>query len=290
MNLPHDARDSTVDEKEANARDLYDYGAGSVFACKADPRFAYCTYVPRPAGGPRRPLPLAVVVHGTYRTFMELRNAYAEFCKWNHCAVLCPLFPIGVLGDGNRDGYKDMAEGDIRYDRVLLAMVDELAAKLGCDFRQFALAGYSGGGQFVNKFALLHPQRLWAASIGAPGVVTRLDPDTEWWVGTRGMQERFGIEPDLPALRKVPVHLVVGKADLETWEITFKPGHRRYMPGANDAGATRVDRIRSLKASFEKAGIEVQLDIVPNLAHDGLKVVGVVQEFLAKVLAARIPG
>ena len=34
------------------------------------------------------------------------------------------------------------------------------------------------------------------------------------------------------------------------------------MPGADLAGATRNDRMRALKASFEKHGIAVQHDIV----------------------------
>ena len=35
-------------------------------------------------------------------------------------------------------------------------------------FQRFALFGYSGGGHFVHRFFMLHPQRLWALSIGAP--------------------------------------------------------------------------------------------------------------------------
>jgi pimeloyl-ACP methyl ester carboxylesterase len=275
---------SLATESADMARALYDLGHGIVFAARSDPRFSYCTYVPPHIAQARHPMQLVVIVHGTGRAFVEYRDAFAEFARWNDCIVLCPLFPAGVLGDGNRDGFKHLREGDIRYDDVLLDMVDEVAEKFGCDFSRFMLFGYSGGGQFVNRFALLHPERLRAVSIGAPGSVTLLDADKNWWVGTRDMAERFGKGLDLEALRRVAVHMVVGKADLETWEITHQQGGKFYMPGCNDAGCTRPERLATLRRSFEAAGVAVAMDVVDNVPHDGLKVVNIVQDFFAKVL------
>jgi hypothetical protein len=59
------------------------------------------------------------------------------------------------------------------------------------------------------------------------------------------------------------------------------------MPGANDAGRTRPERLASLRRSFEEAGIKVRFDLVPNTPHDGNRVVGHVQEFFAEVLKDR---
>ena len=106
----------------------------------------------------------------------------------------------------------------------------------------------------MNRYALLHPETLWAVSIGAPGSVTLLDPEQDWWVGVRDAQARFGKAVDAEALRKVAVHMIVGKADLETWEITHREGGKFHMPGANSAGLTRPERLESLRRSFEAAG------------------------------------
>lgn len=227
---------------------------------------------------------LVVIMHGTGRAFVEYRDAFAEFARWNDCIVLCPLFPVSPLGDGNRDGFKQLIEGDIRYDHILQGMVAEVGEKFGRDFSRFALFGYSGGGQFVNRYTLLHPDTLWAASIGAPGSVTLLDPSQDWWVGVRGAEARFGKAVDIEALRQVAVHMIVGKADLETWEITHREGGKFFMPGANSAGATRPERLESLRRSFEAAGVKAVLDVVENVPHDGLKCVGQVQDFLAAEL------
>ncbi|MGO8242066.1 alpha/beta hydrolase, partial [Rhizobium ruizarguesonis] len=76
---------------------------------------------------------------------------------------------------------------------------------------------------------------------GAPGSVTLLDPTRCWWVGSRDLEARFGKAFRPEDLAKVPVHMIVGDADLETWETTHKPGGKYYRDGANDAGKTRPE-------------------------------------------------
>jgi poly(3-hydroxybutyrate) depolymerase len=280
---------SSTDESGLNdrARQIYDLGHTAVFASERDPRFSYCLYVPMSAVQGGAAPELVVAMHGTGRAFMSYRDAFSEFGRWNNCIILCPLFPVGVLGDGNRDGFKYMQEADIRYDEVLLSIVEEVGQRYGLNVDRFALFGFSGGGHFTHRFLLLHPERLWAASIGAPGSVTLLDPTRDWWVGVRDVKERFGIGIDVEAIRDVPVQMIVGAADLETWEITHREGGRHWMPGANDAGRTRPERLDSLRRSFEAAGIKVRFDLVPNVPHDGNRVVEHVQNFFADILKDR---
>ncbi len=268
----------------AKAEALYDLGSTTVYASRHDPRFPYVLYVPDEILAPGNDVELVVVMHGTGRHFTQYRDAFAPFGRWNRCVVLCPLFPVGVLGDGNRSGFKRLVEGDIRYDKVLLDMVSEVGERYGKHFERFALFGYSGGGQFTNRFAYVHPERLWAASIGAPGNVTVLDQTKDWWLGLGGFERHFGKRFDAAALKRVPVQMIVGRADLETWEITVREDSPLYLPGINDAGATRPERLRTLQASFEAAGIPVRFDELENIAHNGMQVVEVVQDFFARVL------
>jgi len=271
----------------ARAREIYDYGQTAIFASTADPRLHMLLYVP-PTAADGRKIDLLVAVHGTGRTSaIDFRDGFAEFGLYNDCAILCPIFPMNVLGDGARSGYKFMEEGDIRYDRIVLSMVEEMAAKYDQDWSKFAIFGFSGGGHFAHRFAILHPERLWAASVGAPGSVTLLDPERDWWVGVRDLEVRFGKAFDAEALSRVPVHMVVGDADLETWEITHKPGSKYYMEGANDAGENRPARLEALANSFRAAGVDVTFDRVAGVSHDRIKVLGHVKAFLAKILNER---
>jgi len=269
------------------AKSVYHLGATTVYAHTGDNRFAYTLYVPTSIEDPERQIDLVVSLHGSTRAMETYRNGFSEFGRWNDCVILSPLFPVGVLGDGNGDGYKQLVEGDIRYDQILLEMVASVAEKYNRRFDTFALFGYSGGGQFTHRFCYLHPQKLWAASIGAPGSVTLLDADQDWWVGVRDFERRFGKPLDLEALRQVPIHMVVGDADLETWEITHREGGKHYMPGANAAGRTRPERLATLQASFEAAGVKVRLDVLPNVPHQGIKAMPAAQDFFAGVLRAR---
>jgi hypothetical protein len=60
-----------------------------------------------------------------------------------------------------------------RLDLQLIAMLDDAtrrlqAEKLAVD-RRVLMYGFSAAGMFTNRFALLHPERIFAAAIGSPG-------------------------------------------------------------------------------------------------------------------------
>ena len=268
---------TTATPPAERARQMYGRGPTVVYACKQDLRFSYCLYVPPSFDADPAGHTLVVAMHGTGRTMTAYRDGFAAFARFNRCVVLAPLFPVGVLGDDYPDGFKYMREGDIRYDRVLLAMIAEAGARLGHGFGPFMLFGFSGGGHFAHRFFYLHPDKLLAVSIGAPGAVTLIDESRDFCV-------------DLPAMRGVAVQMVVGAADLETWEIDYQPGNRNYMDGINDTGRTRVERNTALRRNFESHGIAVRQDIVPNVPHDGTKVLPAVQDFFLDVLAKHRAG
>lgn len=265
---------------------FYERGETSMFACRFDQRFSYCMYVPGRYEESDAEYPLVIPVHGSGRGAQRYRKEFAEFAELHQCIVLAPLFPCGIIEPRETDNYKFIKFHDIRYDRVLLAMVDEVAERYRVSGDRFLMHGFSGGGQFVHRFLYLHPERLAAASIGAPGRVTLLDDTLPWWVGTRDFSREFGIEPDLGALRQVAVQMIVGADDTETWEITMTESSPRWMPEANASGSTRVERLTSLRDSFLRNQIAVQFDLVPGVGHEGCHpaLIGRVKEFFSGVI------
>ena len=265
----------------------YDFGHTTVYASRFDQRFPYCAYVPDDyEEDGEKTYPLAVIVHGTERGMLAYRDAFADFAEANGVIVLCPLFPANICFPGDLSSYKMLRAGDLHYDAVMLDMIAEIQEKYRIEGDRVMMYGFSGGGHYTHRFLYLHPERLLAASIGAPGVVTLLDFDHDFWVGVRDFEKVFGKAVDLEAMRKVAVQMVIGGDDLETWEITIKPGDAWYMPGADLAGATRNDRMRALKRSFEQYGIAVRHDIVPGIAHDDRELIGQVKDFFAETLGA----
>lgn len=278
------------DGPKERLRSLYLTGETTIIACKADPRFCYTLYIPESAWDePDQELDLLVSVHGTMRLQSLYRDAFSGFGRFNNCMILAPLFPVGVRGDMEAGGYKYMVEGEIRYDEVLLAMVREAGDLIGRSFEKFMVFGFSGGGHFTHRFLYLHPDRLKAVSIGAPGSVTLLDETVDWWPGIRNFSEVFGRGIDFEALKRVKVHMSVGALDTEDWEITFPEDSPKYIPGANSAGKNRNDRLHRLRETMEVRGVDVWHDTVPGVAHDARGVFPYVERFFSDVLKGRLP-
>jgi pimeloyl-ACP methyl ester carboxylesterase len=237
--------------------------------CRADPRFSYGLYLPQVPddAAAEAPLGLVVAVHDSRRLPMECITGFMPFCDAHRHAVLAPLFPRDVQGIGCEDGYKFLHEPGLRYDQLLHTMMEELAGDLPCDGERFFLHGYSGGAQFAHRYLLLHPGRVRAATVGAPGGVTLIDDQADWWAGVRNMEALFGRALDLAALRRVPLQLLVGEHDTETDEMKEQPPSRFWHSDAERLGANRIDRLQVLRRSLEAIGAKPRFHIMPGLKH-----------------------
>lgn len=254
------------------------------FVCQADPRFSFCAYIPEDYDESKSDqYSLAVIVHGSMRNAQQYRDAFVDFAEATNTIILAPLFPGGITEPWESDSYKFVRVKDVRYDQILLAMVDEISERYGVSGDRFLLHGFSGGGQFVHRFFYLHPDRLLGVSIGAPGNITDLDTTKPWYLGVGDYQERFGVSLPLEQMRRVPVLMVVGGDDLETWMINDKQAPF-WIDGLEKTGNTRVDRLRTLRDSFEREGIAVRYEELPGIEHEGFKVLPVVKAFFTNVL------
>lgn len=245
---------------------------------RTDPRVSYTLHFPSAFLSNPSKYRLIVVVHGSGRAATDYREAFAEFADQHQCVVLCPLFPMGVRGDGYADGYKNLIEGDIRYDELLLSMVADVEEASGHAFGKFYLFGFSGGGQFVHRFFYVHPERLHSVSIGAPGTITRIDDSRDWWFGTRDIESVLGKKLNIKAMQAVAIQMVVGAEDIEEFEIPS--WMRATVESLGPIGKNRIERLQILKRNYEQFGISVQFDLLPGVAHQGLKVVTAVQDFI----------
>ncbi|HET7577677.1 MAG TPA: PHB depolymerase family esterase [Bacillales bacterium] len=260
-----------------------DYGAVPLFACQYDQRFSYYTYVPSGYHSNGNKHPLIVAVHGTERAAQSYRDAFMDLAEKFQAVILAPLFPAGIIESDDLDAYKFLKFHGIRFDQVLLAMVDEVAEKYGVKRDKFLLHGFSGGGQFAHRFYYLYPDRLSGVSIGAPGRITYLDPSKKWPFGISDIDSQFDSVLDIEQLRKVPVQLVVGEQDIEELD-----DQQQTQPFENrfSGGKTRVTRIEALKTNYIDHGISVRYDMVPGVKHAGFQVLSPVKAFFSEILLA----
>ena len=252
----------------------------AVFALRSEPRVSWCMHMPEGYWDDPAAFRLVVAVHGTGRGAQAYRDAFAAHAASNRWVVLAPLFPVGLFGDGCADGYKRLVEGELRYDRLLLAMVDELGEVLSTSFSTFDLFGFSGGGHFAHRFLYLHPDRLRAVCVGASGGITRIDPSRDWPLGTRNVPEVFGLKLDLDALRRVRVRLLVGGDD--RMRLPIPPD---LLAELGDLTPDRVGLNGLLHHNLHSLGLQVDREIVPGVAHEGLKLVGNAAAFFSQTPA-----
>lgn len=277
---------SKVKVREMKVKDSFRYyvsGATTVFALQADQRFSYAMYVPAQAQTAEEGLPLVVIQHGTGRSSGQYRDLMAEFCERHGVVALAPLFPAGIEDPNDLHNYKFLEYRGIRFDELLLSMIEEVAERVPIDTEKFMLHGFSGGGQFAQRFLFVHPQRLSAVSIGAPGRLTMIDNTQDWWLGVRDFETRFGRSLDIDAIRRVPIQLLVGELDVETWE-TLDRSSSNWVDGLEKQGANRRERLENFRLNLADHDIDSQIDIMPGEAHNGRAAIPFANEFFARHL------
>lgn len=230
--------------------------------CSSDPRFHYWVHLPDCYYDEEDPsYQLMILVHGTGCAIEDYINAAKAWADRNHVALLAPMFPGGLFERDDFNSYKLLSCDGVRYDLVLLAMIEEMKNRYpGVAVDKFFMFGHSGGGQFVNRFLYVHPERLKAVSIGAPGRPTFLNPEEDYFWGTRDFKNYFDKDIDFEAVKHVPVQITVGEFDTK-------------FIGESPYGTNRVMRMQSLKKNLESFGVTVEFELLPGLEHgDGEKV------------------
>jgi dienelactone hydrolase len=251
-------------------------------ACKFDRRFSYFTYVPYAYDSIENKLPLLVAVHGSDRFPETVRSQYRYFAEAYGCVVLAPYFPDGALqDDGQDEHYKYIEFKGVRFDNILLNMVDQVCQSYNkVDGNKFLLYGFSGGGQFSHRFAYIHPDRLLALGIGAPGTVTLADKGLPFPAGISDLESRFGVNFD--QFKKANLHIlaVVGENDIQS--IAHLYNASRNIPKKHFT--TRTEVMKRLLKSLDDWNISYQYKVISGAAHEDDRMVGSVYRFFGSVL------
>lgn len=224
--------------------------------CPSDPRFHYWVHLPDYyAEKEKTNYQLMVLIHGTGCAIESYLREAREWADRNRVALLAPIFPGGLIDRNDFNSYKLLSCDRIRYDMILLSMIEDMEMRYpGVFADEFFLFGHSGGGQFANRFLYVHPERLKAVSIGAPGRPTFLESEEPYFWGVKDFRDYFDQELDLDLIREVPVQITVGEKDTK-------------FIGESAYGTNRVERMKSLKKNFEDNQMAVELEILQGLGH-----------------------
>jgi pimeloyl-ACP methyl ester carboxylesterase len=224
--------------------------------------------------------------------------------------LLVPLFPRPPIGEDDnlylhaltRAALTAEAPAFRRVDLQLLAMADDarrlLAAKGITVGEKVLLRGFSASGSFVNRFALLHPERVLAVACGSPGgwpiaPVERTDGEAlPYPVGASDVRALVGKPVDAGALRSVAWLFFLGDKDAND-AVIFRDSFSKTDEETvfRLFGPTPVARWKKAEGLYAKAGLDARFVLYPGVAHEVTPEMDadVVQFFKERLAAARTP-
>jgi pimeloyl-ACP methyl ester carboxylesterase len=224
-------------------------------------RLAYHLFVP----GNRRPQRLLCCVHGVTSDPAEQIQALLPLASEHGIALMSPDFPRPEYKGYQRLASIEEPLGAARafHDAVLDALRRLDSAEVPVD-----LMGFSGGAQFIHRYALVFPQRVRRLVVAAAGWYTYLRADEGFPGGVGPSELLAGCEVDVDAFLRIPLRVMIGERDVE---------HDTQLRDSGalciDQGAHRLERavrwVEHLRQCARERRIEsdVSLELLPGVGH-----------------------
>jgi len=247
----------------------------------SDPEQVYFLYLPLNFNEDSE---VFVSVHGISRNAEQHIYRNIRRAEKRNVIIVAPLFSEQRFPDYQRLG---RLRHGLRADLKLLEMLDEIKDMTHIKAQQFYLFGYSGGGQFVHRFAMAHPDKVAKVAIGAAGWYTLPNVSRRFPHGLRTDSLLPDLNFDLQKILNIPACVLVGELDNESDEQL-----RQSAKVIQRQGGDRIERGQNWITKMQKKALQYnqQTDyefyLLPNAGHsyrqcmrDG-KMGGIVFRFL----------
>ena len=185
--------------------------------------------------------------------------------------------PVGYTHALDRDVLLTTVSAYSRIDLQLIAMIDDARSYLhdkGIEISQKVfMAGVSASGSFTSRFTMLHPDRIKAASIGAPGFGP-IVPVSLWNgqslpypEGIADLQTLVGSSFNAVAFKNVPLQVWVGDEDynVDPWWNSSDPTVARII--AAFGGRHLYSRWPRYEAAYGSVTSLGQFVVFPDMGH-----------------------
>lgn len=165
-----------------------------------------------------------------------------------------------------------------RLDLQLLAMIDDardLLATSGVQSREkVVVVGFSASGMFASRFTAMHPERVMAAVIGAPGgwplvpAAEYSGKELTYPVGVADLETLTGETFDKEGFCAVPKFYYIGSEDTNDcvqWEKCFSAKQAKVINST--FGSSPVARWDDLETIFISEGCEATFKLYDGMGH-----------------------
>jgi dienelactone hydrolase len=195
----------------------------------------------------------------------------------------------------DRDSLTTEREDIKRIDLQLIAMIDRARSDLAdqgiqTDEKVF-IQGFSASAMFANRFTVLHPDRVKAATIGSPGgwpiaPIAAFDgQQLNYPAGIADLESLTRSSFDSAAYNAVPQLIYMGSTD-DNDSLDFTDGWDEADAKVVDTlfGADPLSRWEDAKAIYLESGANVEFLLIDGIGHDRKALQTYSTEFFKKIL------
>ena len=195
----------------------------------------------------------------------------------------------------DRDSLTTEREDLKRNDLQLIAMIDHARERLAAEGIQtddkILIQGFSASGMFANRFTILHPDRVKAATIGSPGgwpilPVPSYNGETlPYPAGIADLEVLTGLPFDSETYKAIPQLIYMGSLD-DNDSLDFTDGWDEADARQVDMlfGSDPLSRWEAAQSIYETAGTNVQFLLINGMGHDRRELQEYSTDFFRKIL------
>ena len=197
-----------------------------------------------------------VTVHGISRNARKHARRFARHAERHGVVVVAPLFDVQ-----HYPGYQRLGISGERADLALNQILTEVAERTQANTQKLYMFGYSGGAQFVHRYAMAYPNRVAAIAVGAAGWYTLPDPSQRFPHGTAPHHKLPDLSFDASQFLRIPTYTLVGALD------TLRDDALRQTPRLDQQqGHTRFERgerwVKIMKQASRKYGLNTEFRFI----------------------------
>lgn len=204
-------------------------------------------------------------IHGISRNAEEHIKGFVAQAERHGTVLVAPLFLKGNFPRYQRLGTNVQQErADMAFDHIL----QDVHERLEVSPTPMRMFGFSGGGQFLHRYAMFYPKRVARMALAAPGWYTFPDPDRKYPYGLKSTSDWPQLKFSLENFLQIPTLVLAGEEDdLRDKDLNSDREIDSFQ------GLNRIERAerwinanRNLARSYDISA-DFRLETIPNASH-----------------------
>jgi len=222
----------------------------------------YFVYIPKVMSAEKN---ILYTIHGISRNAEEHIHGFTAQAEQYGAIIIAPLFPKESFPRYQQLGTSvNLERADMAFDHVL----QDAHEWLGISPAPMRMFGFSGGGQFLHRYAMFYPKRVSRMVLAAPGWYTFPDPERKYPYGIKSTRDWPNLKFAIENFLQIPTLVMVGEEDDLRDKDLNKTREIDSFQGLNRI--ERADRwtatARALSRAYDLPS-EFRLENIPKACH-----------------------